>query len=92
MPAQYKMNPNYVYSQTSPDLIKIISLKDDDNKIFTIKGISAGVFLKILNGDSLDSIQTELKSVENAPPEAEISDFLKKFLDDLQRLNFIEEK
>ena len=70
--------------------MKIISLENDDNQVFTINGQSAEVFLKIINGEELSAVSSYLRTLENAPSPEEIDTFLSSFINDLTKLNFIE--
>lgn len=84
-----KFNSSFAYSHPSNGMVKIISLEQDDNKVFTIKGLSAEVFLKIVNGEDEKQIFEFIKSQENSPPAEAINSFLEKFVDDLTQLNLV---
>lgn len=85
-----KFNPSFAYSHPSKGMVKIISLEQEDNKVFTIKGLSAEVFIKLVNGEDETQIVDFIKSQENAPSSDEINSFINKFIEDLTQLNFVQ--
>jgi hypothetical protein len=87
---KFKFNSKYVYSHPSEGCVKIISLENEDNQVFTISGQSAEVFLKIINGEELSQVSSYLSNLENSPSTEEIDSFLSSFINDLTKLNFIE--
>lgn len=90
MSAKYKFNNKYAYSHPNKGTVKIISLESEDNKVYTIKGLSAEVFIKLVNGEDIEQISKFIGEQENPPPADAITGFITKFIDDLAKLNFIE--
>lgn len=88
----YQLNPQYVYSHAEFGIVKVISLEDADNKVFTIKGLSAEMFVKLVSGVSSEEIIEFVCTQDNHPPLQEIKIFLEKFIQDLSDLKFIEAK
>jgi hypothetical protein len=86
----YKLNPVFIYSQPSEDIIKIISLEDANNSVYTIKGASAQVFKLLVDGHSLESIEQTICALPGAPSKDKTHEFLLQFIQDLQQLHFIE--
>ena len=85
-----KFNPSFAYSHPSQGTVKIISLEDDDNKVYMIKGLSAEIFIKLVNGEDASKIVEFVKSQKDAPSPDQIQNFISKFIDDLTKLNVLQ--
>jgi hypothetical protein len=86
----YKINPSFIFSRPSDDCVKVISIDQDDNNVYTIKGVSADVFTKLVNGEKLSEIKAFIQKLENSPSEDKIDIFLEQFIKDLHQLKFIQ--
>ncbi len=88
----YKINPNYIFSQSNPTNVKVISLNDEESQVYTLKGIAAQVFVKLVSGENLAGIKSYISGLENPPPTDKIDAFLSQFVADMSKLGFIQTK
>ena len=89
MSEKYKLNPEYIYS-TQEDKVNIINIEDSDENIYTLTGVCAEIFPKIADGEEMSEVIKIVEGMDNAPEASEISDFLKKFVDDLSKINILQ--
>ena len=70
------------------DKLNIVSLEEDD-QVYILDGVSAKIFPKLINGESLDQLEKYISQIEGAPSQSEIQQFLKQFIADLEGLKII---
>jgi hypothetical protein len=88
--ANYQINPSYVFAQHGPDRVKVVSLDLADQQLYTISGVSAQVFIKLVNGVEPDEVKQSIQQLEHAPPREEVDQFVEKFIADLEGLNILQ--
>lgn len=77
------LNSEYFYSETD-NKVNIVSLVDDDDKIYTIDGAAAKLFVALVNNSSDD--EEQIKKSFNLS-DNDLSKFKEELIDSLVKVN-----